>query len=83
MHWGRGNRSDHRLHYSGAHESELNAAFTGRLEQMFPDSVANLASVGAYDGLNAIYRMIEAAGADDRLPSTPSGAPLGKARVVR
>ncbi len=51
-------------HYSGAHESELNAAFTGRLEQMFPDSVANLASVGAYDGMNAIYRMIEAAGAD-------------------
>ena len=51
-------------HYSGAHESELNAAFTGSLEQMFPDSVANLASVGAYDGMNAIYRMIEAAGAD-------------------
>ena len=51
-------------HYSGAHESELNAAFTGSLAQMFPDSVANLASVGAYDGMNAIYRMIEAAGAD-------------------
>ncbi len=51
-------------HYSGAHESELNAAFTGSLAQMFPDSVANLASVGAYDGMTAIYRMIEAAGAD-------------------
>jgi len=31
---------------------------------MFPDSVANLASVGAYDGMTAIYHMIEAAGAD-------------------
>ena len=31
---------------------------------MFPDSVANLASVGAYDGMEAIYRMVEAAGSD-------------------
>lgn len=51
-------------HYSAAHDSEANAAFTAKLAEMFPDSVANLASVGAYDGMEAIYRMVEAAGSD-------------------
>jgi branched-chain amino acid transport system substrate-binding protein len=51
-------------HYSGAHPSEMNAAFTIKLSEMFPDAVANLGSVGAYDGMEAIYRMVEAAGAD-------------------
>lgn len=51
-------------HYSAAHESEANAAFTAKLAEMFPDSVANLASVGAYDGMHVIYSMVEAAGQD-------------------
>ena len=51
-------------HYSAAHESEANAAFTAKLHEMFPDSVANLASVGAYDGMHVIYAMVAAAGTD-------------------
>jgi branched-chain amino acid transport system substrate-binding protein len=51
-------------HYSAAHESEANAAFKARLAEMFPDSVPNLASVGAYDGMHVIYTMLEEAGTD-------------------
>lgn len=52
------------FHYSGAHESEANAAFTGKLGELFPGAVANWASVGAYDGAALIYHMVEAAGSD-------------------
>lgn len=51
-------------HYSGAHDSELNAAFTSRLSEMFPGAIANWASVGAYDGTHLIYQMVAAAGSD-------------------
>lgn len=51
-------------HYSAAHDSEVNKAFTAKLAEMHPDSVANLASVGAYDGVHLIYKMVEAAGTD-------------------
>jgi len=51
-------------HYSAAHDSELNRKFTTRLSEMFSDSVANWASVGAYDGVHLIYHMVEAAGSD-------------------
>ncbi len=51
-------------HYSAAHDSDLNRAFTGKLAEMFPGAVANLASVGAYDGAYLIYQMIAAAGTD-------------------
>ncbi|WP_417627928.1 ABC transporter substrate-binding protein [Pararhodobacter aggregans] len=51
-------------HYSAAHDSEMNHAFTARLAEMFPGSVANLASVGAYDGAALIYHMVEVAGSD-------------------
>ncbi|MBI1778709.1 MAG: ABC transporter substrate-binding protein [Proteobacteria bacterium] len=51
-------------HYSDAHESDLNTAFTAKLKQMFPSSRANLASVGAYDGVHLIYQMIKAAKGD-------------------
>jgi branched-chain amino acid transport system substrate-binding protein len=51
-------------HYSDAHDSELNAKFTAKLAEMFPGSRANLASVGAYDGVHVIYKMVEAAGTD-------------------
>lgn len=51
-------------HYSGAHESEMNDAFQSKLTELFPDAVANWASVGAYDGTHLIYQMVEAAGSD-------------------
>jgi len=50
--------------YSGAHESELNKAFTAKLAELHPGSVANNGSVGAYDGVHLIYKMVEAAGTD-------------------
>ena len=49
-------------HYSAAHDSEANRAFTEKLAELHPGSVANFASVGAYDGVHLIYKMIEAAG---------------------
>ncbi|SFA80725.1 amino acid/amide ABC transporter substrate-binding protein, HAAT family [Poseidonocella pacifica] len=51
-------------HYSGDHDSEANAAFKSKLNELFPDAVANWASVGAYDGTHLIYQMVEAAGSD-------------------
>lgn len=51
-------------HYSDVHDSELNRAFTAKLKQLFPNSRANLASVGAYDGTHLIYQMIKAAKGD-------------------
>ncbi|VAW25127.1 ABC transporter, substrate-binding protein (cluster 4, leucine/isoleucine/valine/benzoate) [hydrothermal vent metagenome] len=51
-------------HYSAAHVSDLNQAFTSKLDEMFPGSVANLASVGAYDGAHVLYQMIAAVGSD-------------------
>lgn len=51
-------------HYSGAHESEMNRRFSARLAEMFPGSVANWSSVGAYDGVHLIYEMVRAAGSD-------------------
>ncbi len=51
-------------HYSAAHDSDLNRAFTAKLEELSPGSVANLASVGAYDGAHVLYEMIGAVGSD-------------------
>ncbi len=51
-------------HYSGAHPSEMNQAFTSKIDEMFPGSVTNLASVGAYDGAHILYQMIATAGSD-------------------
>ena len=51
-------------HYSAAHDSEKNRAFTAKLEEVSPGSVANLASVGAYDGAFVLYEMIRDSGAD-------------------
>ncbi|HID66964.1 MAG TPA: ABC transporter substrate-binding protein, partial [Roseibacterium sp.] len=51
-------------HYSGAHPSDLNKAFTTKIDEMFPGSVTNLASVGAYDGAHILYQMIAAVGSD-------------------
>lgn len=51
-------------HYSGDHDSDANAAFKSKLTELFPDAVANWASVGAYDGTHLIYHMVAAAGSD-------------------
>ena len=51
-------------HYSAAHDSDMNRAFLSRLSQLHKDAVANWASVGAYDGVHLIYKMVEAAGSD-------------------
>ncbi|UXN57374.1 ABC transporter substrate-binding protein [Phyllobacterium zundukense] len=51
-------------HYSDVHESGLNKSFVAKLKELHPGSRANMASVGAYDGAELIYRMIKAAGTD-------------------
>lgn len=51
-------------HYSAAHDSDMNRAFLSRLSQLHKDAIANWASVGAYDGVHLIYKMVEAAGSD-------------------
>ncbi|GLT11950.1 amino acid-binding protein [Sulfitobacter porphyrae] len=51
-------------HYSGAHDSDENRAFQAKLTELFPDSIANWASVGAYDGTHLIYQMVGAVGSD-------------------
>lgn len=51
-------------HYSGDHDSDMNDRFKTRLAEMFPGSIANWSSVGAYDGAHAIYEMVRAAGSD-------------------
>lgn len=51
-------------HYSEAHDSALNKSFVAKLKELHPGSRANMASVGAYDGVDLIYKMIKAAGTD-------------------
>lgn len=50
--------------YSAAHDSALNTKFQADLAKVDPGAVANFASVGAYDGTEALYRMIAAGGTD-------------------
>lgn len=51
-------------HYSAAHDSDMNRAFLKQLSQLHGDAIANWASVGAYDGVYLLYKMVEAAGSD-------------------
>lgn len=51
-------------HYSPDHQSPENAEFLSTLTTLFPDAVANFASVQAYDGAHVIYQMVAAAGSD-------------------
>lgn len=48
------------LHYSPAHESAMNQTFLKTAAELSPQVVLNAASVGAYDGMAVIYRMVEA-----------------------
>lgn len=50
------------FHYSAAHESPANKAFVEALAKTDKDAVANYASVGAWDGMRVIHKMIEATG---------------------
>ena len=50
------------FHYSAAHESKANTAFKAALAKQNPQAVANYASVGAWDGMLVIHKMIEATG---------------------
>lgn len=48
------------FHYSGAHDSPENRKFVDALKKRDPAAVANYASVGAWDGMYVIHKMIEA-----------------------
>ena len=50
------------FHYSGAHDSPENKKFVDALKKRDPAAVANYASVGAWDGMVVIHKMIEATG---------------------
>jgi branched-chain amino acid transport system substrate-binding protein len=50
------------FHYSAAHESPANKKFIEALKKRDPNAVANYASVGAWDGMYVIQKMIEATG---------------------
>jgi branched-chain amino acid transport system substrate-binding protein len=50
------------FHYSGAHDSPQNKTFVAALKKQDAAAVANYASVGAWDGMHVIHKMIEATG---------------------
>lgn len=50
------------FHYSAAHDSPANRKFVEALKKKDPNVVANYASVGAWDGMVVIHKMIEATG---------------------
>ena len=50
------------FHYSGTHDSPENRKFVDALKKRDPNVVANYASVGAWDGMYVIHKMIEATG---------------------
>ena len=50
------------FHYSAAHDSPANKKFLAALAAQNPQAVANYASVGAWDGMHVIHKMIEATG---------------------
>lgn len=50
------------FHYSAAHDSEENRKFVAALAKQSKETVANYASVGAWDGMHVIHKMIEATG---------------------
>lgn len=50
------------FHYSAAHDSPANRAFIEALKKRDAGAVANYASVGAWDGMHVIHKMIEATG---------------------
>jgi branched-chain amino acid transport system substrate-binding protein len=62
------------FHYSGAHDSALNRKFVQALKKQDPNAVANYASVGAWDGMYVIHKMIEATGGQKDGPKALAAA---------
>ena len=58
------------MFYSGAHDSNANRTFVDALQKAAPSVVANAAVVEGYDGMAALYRMIDAT----RGKADPDGA---------
>jgi branched-chain amino acid transport system substrate-binding protein len=50
------------FHYSAAHPSSTNRSFVEALRKRDPNAIANYASVGAWDGMYVIHKMIESTG---------------------
>jgi branched-chain amino acid transport system substrate-binding protein len=50
------------FHYSAAHDSAANKKFVEAIKKQDANAVANYASVGAWDGMYVIHKMIEATG---------------------
>lgn len=50
------------FHYSAAHDSPANKQFVDALRKKDAAAIANYASVGAWDGMHVIHKMIEATG---------------------
>jgi len=48
------------FHYSSAHDSDANRAFEKAMKTQAADALLNYASVGAYDGMHLIQKMVEA-----------------------
>ena len=65
------------FHYSAAHDSPANKKFIEALKKRDPNAIANYASVGAWDGMVVIHKMIEAtAGQKDGLKAITSARAL-------
>lgn len=62
------------FHYSGAHDSPANKKFVAALKKQDPNAVANYASVGAWDGMFVIHKMIEATGGKKDGPAAIAAA---------
>lgn len=50
------------FHYSGARDSAANKAFVAAVNKQNKDAIVNSATVGAWDGMYVIHKMIEATG---------------------
>jgi len=48
------------FHYSAAHDSDVNREFAKAMKEQAADALFNYASVGAYDGMRVIHKMVEA-----------------------
>lgn len=52
------------FHYSDAHDSDINRAFIKDYTSAHPDSRANFMSVGGYDGMQLIHKVLEKTNGD-------------------
>ena len=52
------------FHYSAAHDSPENKAFVAAYAKAYPDGHPNFMSIGGYDGMQLIYKVLEATKGD-------------------